>query len=334
MLPIVRGHIDFLDAAKASLSADAFSTCVDQHSSDMVSAIMNLGQSVVTLADAADSMRAMQAAPFSDTQRAAILGAINHVAAGATAVAASQGKSILKQQEHMFMHRYLTAGDWAALHSPDATHVSKIQRLVARGKSIGLLSMTERTSTSIVAIVVLSGSAMTTESGSHVLYEVLRTVKDEWKKMRVASRSNVTPLCDKYPCDVAVFQAKYPTVFVAGDLPVPSLISEEHLAAFRSSMPCRKTHSSLRDVSFGFQMPGSRSSSSSVNNQMQQFMVPFMQAMMQSGGGRGHGDVSLLHRKRSRPLALMDGTLEADDEHCVAESPRGYRTLSPAGVAS
>ena len=343
MLGIVSGHMNYLKEVKMSMPVDGFHVVCDQHVVDLVSSIKFV--QAPGMGDAATALSLVRDSVLDDAGKAKVVAAINSVATSAPAVAGPSGST--KQQEHFFMHRYLTESDWAVLLDETLLTTKKIDVLVNRCRRIGLFSMTERTSGSIATVLALVNGDV--DVASH--YEVLTKLKASVKKMRAASRQDgvATPTCERFPAAVETFQATHPDRYESP--PVPSKLNEDDISSAKLHMPCRKSHNTLRAPCFPFQPPSrgsSSSSSSAMNKDFMHMIMPLMHAMVGNQAAvpnlvmsrtrrASFGDDDEQRAKRQALPAILDGVPQNDSQSSadlVAVSPAPKVGIAPSSPPS
>ena len=205
------------------------------------------------LADAARAVQAIQSSCFTLDQRTAITLAIDAVVSNSASTASSSVatcRSGLKPQTHEFFHNYLTANDWTLLRCPSTTMPAKIEAAVCRCELIGLLSMTERTAVHVTStIVAANGQPCATDT----CFGHLTTLKEYMKKMRARRQPTTLPTCQVFPERVSEFVAVHSTAYFPQDPPMACPIDVKTIGTLTSSLPCRKTHISMRGSAFDLQ---------------------------------------------------------------------------------
>jgi hypothetical protein len=159
MLSVLKSHTVFLDAARrASLNAGHFEKTRKEHAEQVSRSWSSLGESDITLEDAASTLEHLENSCFDLEQRTMLATVVNTLAskAGSQSMAMAQTRSSTKPQEHLWMHRYLTAQDWNRLRDPTVSFTSKIDAMVERASAIGLVSLTEKTAVAVTAVLLVA----------------------------------------------------------------------------------------------------------------------------------------------------------------------------------
>ena len=286
MLSLVNAHVNFLKSAQSAVvGPGTFAEQCGQHKGQLRKSLQAIPKNQVSLNDAADALDVVKGSCFSEQDKADIVASISaivsNVGHSGDSPAASH-RDALKQQEHLFMHRYMTEADWVALRNPSLSMASKIDVVIARSKAIGLLSLTEKTAKALSALVIVAhGQACDTNA----CYETTRTIKEGFRKMRNVRCASTTATCAKFPDVAATFVAAWPGAYEAGHGPIECPIDQSTINTLMNSMPCRCTHTSLRTQSFLTTSPSGRlpSSISSDVSALQNLLVPIAQALATQG---------------------------------------------------
>ena len=300
MLSIVEGHVAFLLSVKGSVSD--FDGVCDTHVREMK---RKLAAAVATsLLDAAAAMDKLKENPLSPEHPADVAKTMADCMAAPNVQ--TKGREVLKQQQHMYFQNYMTSPEWDILTSTHIGLTTKVDTIVDRMKSIGLLSLTEKTAVAISVILVLAHTRGA--GGAADSHDIMNQIKTALKKARLGRGSDVVATYADFPADVQDFMRKYPLVY--GDTPpAKSPLDESLLQKLRSSTGCRKTHTTLRNEPVDFR----RAPHMTAMNNM---LMPLMQAAMSCfSGRRGRSDLQLdmfqghqTPPAKRQPLALMDGS--------------------------
>ncbi len=197
---------------------------------------------------------------------------------------------------------------------------SNIELVVDRCRMLGLLSVTEKTAVAIVTLVIQTHGVRIQAAEAH---NRLSQFKVSLRKMRNLQKGIHKQTLLSFPEDVTAFTILYTSVYTESAPPVMSAVDTGKLSEMRAAMPCRKSHASLRnDTSvFGSSSSGSQSSSSSfMNGQLQNFLMPMLQSMLGNssphGNKRSRQELAMTmfpdkpsFQKMSAPLALGDVAL-------------------------
>lgn len=337
MLALVQSHIDFLASARSSLEASGqWSSTLVAHTVKLQQNLRNLGTK--DLSDAALAMNALSKGCFDLDQQQSIAATINGVVSEPSI--AAESRITLKQQDHTSFEAYMTDADWATLtdHSVDIN--DKIEVIVLRAVSIGLLSMTEKTAQHIAAVFIVAAGLSCTASTS---YEILQSIKLSFKKMRQQRTATCRPTLSSFPADVTIFTSQFPGCY--DKPPVPSRIDQKSITKAKAVIACRKSNALVRDS-----QPTPRQSSPM--NSLVAAMAPLLQAMLSNNV---HGMSSSLRRARSSDQLTLsmecppsppskDGNSQssqslgmlalADGDAGVSPQPASKCGLSAASLAS
>ena len=138
MLAVVRGHLDFLQEAKLNIPEGTFEILCGKHVEDLTT---SLKYTVASLGDAAASMAAVRESVLTEPKKNVIITAISE--ASSRSADGSAPKCSMANQEMMHMQHYLSEWDWTVFMADTATAAKKVETIVHRCRSIGLLSMSE-----------------------------------------------------------------------------------------------------------------------------------------------------------------------------------------------
>ena len=325
MLSVVKAHTTFLVAVRSSLTdTSTWDATRASHVVKLITSIRTLA--TIDLQDAANTLEHIRVCGcFSADQQKDIVATINSSASGPVCAPAGD-RSTLTPQEHFYLHRYMSHADWSTLRSPASSMSTKITTLVNRCVQIGLLSLTEKTSQSIVCTLAATCDHHVDHSE---MYNNMVGLKAAFRKMRLSRCAGTCkPSLAKFPEDVSQFISQFPGFYDVDDQPVKCPIDEAAIMSLRSQVACRKTHNSLRNTHLA--VPSSSSSSSAMSMHA---MLPLILQAIQ--GKRQHADVELTFPKKcARPmstLALLDGSPIIEDPF---DSPSPKQSTSPGDTTS
>ena len=334
MFQMVKAHTDFLREAAKSISGDKFATLRKQHVEQLT---RSLGEVLATssLRDATDCLQCLSESCFSDEDQTTLKNVIMRM--GSDAPDPTPTRMALKPQEHLWMHRYLTAKDWDVLTDRAINFGIKIDRMVKRASAIGLLSMQETTAKHITSVIIVASAQPCDLPQS---YDRLLEVKMCFQRMRQHRPESVKPTMTRFPCDVIEFCISYPTAYLADEMPVESQVDEQTVRELATAMPARKTHACLHANPMSAMMKGGRMSATHGLD----WLVPLAQALASKSPDRvpltmtGSGASSAtgtaagglaagsLERQPNMPLALKDLGQEPESNEALPV-PEG---VSPA----
>ena len=204
MLCLIKSHTTFLAAARSSIAPSVWNTTQANHSVQLQAALLNIG--AVDLSDAAIALEHIRTCDcFGTDQQADIVATINRLASGPIHSAIAQ-RMQLKQQEHHYLHRYCSAGDWVVLRNPSTSMAIKIDTILSRCVSIGLLSLTEKTSQALTCILIVSSEVHLDHTESH---NIMTEVKNAFRKMRLARSVTTKQSLAKFPEDISQFVPRH-----------------------------------------------------------------------------------------------------------------------------
>ena len=273
MLKLVESHSKYVEAVRDSVDEDAWKIVRSTQSARLIELLSKW--SAPELTDATAALHATKVSSFDPEEKAAITHAINGVMTGGH-VSSVAGKEVLKQQEHSHFERYLTASGWDVTLNEAADMADKIRIIVGRAKAIGLLSMTERTAQSISSILVASIPGALEVQRAYTIKSKLLTAFKSMQSSRHLS-GGVKATCASFPADPDTFRKSFPHRYDETDLPVPSKLSDALLRQIRTLTPCRRSHTSLREV------PADRREVESIGrhgSDVSNAFMPFVRALM------------------------------------------------------
>ena len=333
MLSLVNAHANFLSSAQSvAPSSVSFAEQCGKHKDQLRKSLQAIPKNKVCLKDAADALDAIKVSCFSEQDKTDLVTTITAIVSNVEhsgSIAPVGRRAALEQQEHLYMHRYMTEADWVALRSSTCSIDSKIDVVVARSKAIGLLSLTERTAKALSALVIVAhGQACNTNS----CYDTTQKLKDGFRKMRKFRCASTQPTCAEFPDVAATFLAAWPDKYEAGHGPIECPIDQSAITTLTNSMPCRRTHMSLRDQPFLMTAPPIRRSSSMSSDvtSLQHILVPLAQALAtqgQQGLKRSH-DLTFGAGSPSGGIAL---TPSGDDARLALPPTEVARPPAPKG---
>ena len=187
----------------------------------------------------------------------------------------------------MFLHKYLTKGDWDVIRGSDFAFGVKVDTMVTRCFKIGLISLTEQTQKHLTAtLIVGNGKSCALDEA----YYHLKKVKDTLKRMRhIVDKKE--PSMAIFPANVDAFLQAKPGYYAEDDLPIECPVDETMISQLRQAMPARNTHASLRQsvhnpAGFGAPYIHRATAGTAGCEQLMQLLAPLAQAMMQSASGQ------------------------------------------------
>ena len=238
MLSVVKAHTTFLVAVRSSLTdTSTWDATRASHVVKLITSIRSLA--TIDLQDAANTLEHIHVCGcFSADQQKDIVATINSSASGPVCSPASD-RSTLTPQEHFYLHRYMSHADWSTLRSPTSSMSTKITTLVNRCVQIGLLSLTEKTSQSIVCTLAATCDHHVDHSE---MYNNMVGLKAAFRKMRLSRCvGTCKPSLAKFPEDVSQFISQFPGFYDVDDQPVKCPIDEAAIMSLRSQVAGRKT---------------------------------------------------------------------------------------------
>ena len=247
MLAVFNAHWQFMRSLRATLDGAQYATAVLTHTKRMKDGFAKL--SPITMSDANDTMAAITAADISADTKKELATCIMHlVDTGApppdgAAVPSAQPKEVLRPQTCYFLHRYMTKEDWATLQCYSLAWEVRLEAVVNRCRSLGLLSLTERTAVHTTCVMLMSqGSAIQQVDA----YAKLQSLKKAFATMRRLRTDIDKPSVMIFPADPAEFMKDFKGRYEGTDGPIASKISETQLTNLHDRMPARHTHRSLQ----------------------------------------------------------------------------------------
>ena len=299
MFAFVQSHNNFLTSARHSLDDVAWTATVASHATKLISVVRNVA--APTLPDAGSALECLRSSVFTHLQQVDIAAAINLAVSG-PATPTAQGRVSLQQQEHLYLHNYLTAKDWASITNPNVGTNIRIEPIVDRCVAIGLLSMAEKTAQAITSLIVAASSKTVDRNESH---DIMLALKQAFRAMRLRRAADCRPTLSKFPEDWSQFKAQCPGMYPIDAEPVPCPIDPKHIARMRGTVACRKTHTSLRtDAAVARSSSASSASQPPLVMQLVQAMFAMQQQQQHQ---RQPLDVMMLQPPRNR-FAIADKT--------------------------
>ena len=260
MLALYRAHAGFLAAVKGTQAESAFQAIAKDHCKQICDGLRRIGQQgAFDLVEGATLAKELSTSPFDASSVEEITSTLSAMAASTGPLAASLAptrRAPLRQQEHLYMHKYLTATEWESLMSPDLRVEAKIDVVVARCGALGLLSVTEPTAKACVCLVIMTHGEKCDHQGA---YGHLQTFKRRIKIMQTRLPRPASMVM-RYPSDVAAFVKDHPDAYTTVAPPVPSKVDEAKLRNLIDGAPARRTHDSLRASPLANAAPGSQGS--------------------------------------------------------------------------
>ena len=312
MFSLVKAHMNFLDAAGKSITDPTRLQVLHADHLDQLVRSLAMQVGKTSLEDATNALALVRQTSFSDDAK---LKLSNIILGCGSADTCSQStvKEVLKPQEHLWFHNYLTDKDWACLTNKSITIGVKIDAIVRRSCAIGLLSLSEQTAKAVTAVLIVGHGQTCDLSGC---YEHLVNVKTAFKRMRQHKDPALKASLRCFPKDVKQFLEARPDTYSADEQPVDCPLDEKAIEQLRISMPARQTHASL-----GLKSPlastalqlTTPSRTNSAQAMAMQFLMPLAQAIMGDASGGNNSKMPSLKRKGT-PLALLDGSLDDADE--------------------
>ena len=245
--------------------------------------------------------------------------------------AATAMRELLKPQEHLYVHDYLSEVDWGKLRNQSTPIGVKVDTIVNKCGIIGLYSVTEKTARAICSIVVVAHGQPCDHSQA---YDVLQVIKSAFKMMRSRRSATQKPTLSKFPPSTKEFIQFAGNVFGEdpADQPIGCPIDVNMIMQLRESMPCRKTHNALKTPLL--QMPSPKASGNIVHGgglqqALQNIVAPLTHALMnQTPQLAALTDfVTPPKAKGSHLLAIADG--QADSASSAAASPADAHAVHP-----
>ena len=243
----------------------------------LIRSLGSLAAGNISLVDAAASLDYLRESSFAKEEQASITLAINAAVnnrdsdAGGAVVQASP-RVTLKPQEMLHPQRYFTAKDWESLRNPALSLQSRLDVVVRRCSSIGLISTSEKTAAALTAVVIVARGA---QCDSNDCFDALLSLKNALKQMRLHRASSVKQSCLRFPADPADFTKLYPDSYE--EPPVACPIDESSITCLRDGMPCRRTHSSVRTSSLALALPNTQMKRGA--SQLDSLLAPLAQAL-------------------------------------------------------
>lgn len=246
MLSHVKAVSDFIIASKGALgdSNPAVQAIQETQVTNLVAVIKKsrptMEDASCTLVELAKPMPA-----FTDDQRSRLAAAVAGVTsdgnmAGSTAVVTTRAQP----QTHLYVMNYLTSSDWSVLQS-QVGMCEKMNALLNRCFTIGLLHPTEKTMVSLLSIIL---SATTANYSAEEKLNLMMDMKKLLKTKRVAS-PNLSATCLTFPMHVSDFLNDHPDTYPTGEMPVMCPINMSTIEEMRLSTAARRTHKSLSSSS-------------------------------------------------------------------------------------
>lgn len=331
MLAHVRAVSGFITASKNAITDEASLKAIQE--TQVANLVSVIKKSRPTMEDASTTLNelAKPSGAFTDDQRARLASAVASVTsdgniAGTTAVTTTRAQT----QTHLYMMNYMTSSDWVVLQSPGTTTSDKMNTLVNRCLSIGLLHPTEKT---IVALMAILFAVVKNTHSADEKYQLTNDMKKLWKTKR-ASMPSLSPTCLVFPMNVAEFRQDHTSAYGPDDMPVMCQINTAEIEEMRLSTAARRTHKSL----------STSSATSSIGREIQTANhQDVLMAMLAKGLMQGSLNLFEPNPKRSRhnelplhmsfpsrrcPLALLDR------EDGGQASPGPYESLGSPGKES
>lgn len=279
MQALVDSHNKFLQASQPAASSERWEADRAGHAAKVVASLGQLG--ITDLADAANALQSIQDSVFSDEEKQKMAAVV--MSAASSAPASASGRTGLKQQEHLAFEHYMTTEDWATMSAMTSSLSDRVGVIVTRAVSIGLLSLTEKTSQSITCIIIACMGDRC-HQGAAASHSVLLELKAAFRRMRLQRSSDVKPSLDKFPENTDIFMLRCPGRYAADKPPVRSKVDAAALLACRGNVACRKSHSTLhqQEMPMGKHQQG-----------VLQVVMPLLQAIM--GSNRGEVNLQMLH---------------------------------------
>ena len=109
MLAVVKAHLAFLGSVKATSKSEAdFVAIRAQHKDQINKSLRSMSSKSYDLSDAAAALDAIGTSIFSDDEKSVLTSNITMLMSGESASDGTSGsREILKQQEHMYFHKYI-----------------------------------------------------------------------------------------------------------------------------------------------------------------------------------------------------------------------------------
>lgn len=214
MMNLVSAHNKFLVAAQGTMPPEGFEPLRGAHARAVCESMRNLG--TVTLSDAADVMSALPQTVFDPAGQKDIADTITALVASGSLAAATTDiaeRTMLRPQEHFYLHKYLTEREWSTLRNKDASMESKLHLVAQRCKSLGLYSASEKTSVAICAMVIYANGKPCDHAEA---FDVLHKFKMEMKRVRLGRSASDLVGPKVYPADPHEFLKGRSSPYAAG----------------------------------------------------------------------------------------------------------------------
>ena len=237
---ITKSYSQVLNSIYLNMREDTFETLCSKHVEDLTT---SLKHTVASLGDVAASMAAVRESVLTEPKKNVIITAISE--ASSRSADGSAPKCSMANQEMMHMQHYLSEWDWTVLMDETATTAKKVETIVHRCRTIGLLSMSERSSAAVATLIYKTIG----NENIGTYNDILGKLKIGMKKMRaLAKGDHEKQTLDRFPPDVQKFLQLHPGRYDEGSGPVPSTIGASDLASAVQAMPCRKSHTFLKGI--------------------------------------------------------------------------------------
>ena len=308
MLALVTAHSNFLDEATRSLGEyNPQLVALRANHVDQLSRSLAQLANTTSMTDATQAMEHVRNSSFPASDKTKLLNIV--MGADTSLSTDSPTKAVVKPQENVFLHKYLTKGDWDVIRGSDFAFGVKIDTIVTRCFKIGLISLTEQTQKHLTAtLIVGNGKSCALDEA----YWQLKKVKDALKRMRHAVDTK-EPSMATFPANVEAFLQAKPGYYAEDDLPIECPVDETMISQLRQAMPARNTHASLRQsvhnpAGFGAPYIHRATAGTAGCEQLMQLLAPLAQAMLQTASGQtGTVTLSGLGRQPTPPsLAVND----------------------------
>ena len=364
MLPIVKGHITFLDSLRGSLgNTREFEETRSKHKDRVIVALRAVASKKYDLGDAAATLDCIRDSLFSESEKEELTTFIGTASFLKDVDPATEIRTTvreqLKPQEHLYIHNYLSEAEWQQLRNSSITVGTKVDVLVTKCGKIGLFSVHEKSARAICATLVVAHGQACDHSQC---YDLLQIIKQGFKMLRSRRSASQKPSLSKFPASTQEF------VLLAGNLfgedpvdqPIVCPVDVNLIIQLRDSMPCRKTHNALRAPMLQLSSPQTASNRAQGGGGMhvqvlQDLIIPLTQALMNQGTlGSAIANQSTLGSTIAKPsqgagplLALTDGSGDSQNsaadggsQHAGTPTPKAKLSAassssdSPASVAA
>ena len=244
-----------------------------------------------------------------------------------------------KRQLHSSFFNYMEKGDWLVLMDERAAVETRLEALVNRAMSIGLLYPSEPTVVGLLSVVAVAGKELWSHDVTHMHLIALKQLFRSRRKAKILHEGEGV-VVKKFPLNASDWVAKQDCV---GDYtPIACPISISLIAQRQSTMAARKSHTTLKAKPSEAQVGGSATERQTLADIVTQAAAAAAATVVQSPRHVGDDHLRVASPMVGRqqippPTPLLDAALLGDDKPptptTLAFSPRGSvasptRTLS------